>query len=672
MAVANVKLLDPRSADRRLDRYELIGEIASGGMATVYLARLSGVGGFQRLVAIKRLHPHLAGDPEFVEMFLDEARLAASIHHPQVVPIIEVGVSRAGYYLVMEYIEGATLAHLMGRAAATGTRLPRAIVVRNILDILAGLHAAHELLDVEGQLAGLVHRDVSPQNLLVGVDGTARITDFGVAKASARLSTTRAGKLKGKLAYMSPEQTEGAVLDRRADIFAMGIVLWEALTGLRLFRADTEAATLARILNRPIPAVSAVCPDVPHAFDEVCAKALERPPANRYQTSADMADALERAARRAAATASYDSAIASARDVATYVQALIGPELVAQRESLRAWTAQAESNAALVVQTTSQITVRVSLDPERAPSSDDLPTLENLVEDELAADTVVAAEHNPVSVGIPSTEPQRTPRVFPPPVPRPRPTLRGLSEPPPPGDGSVQASKIISVGVLPTPPPPAGMGAPSPAETSQNVEILRLDPSDMLETQQMLARGRELSPESVTNVLPSRPVAQRTLASSGYPQVAELLAPEPAPSIAPVRQEETRRRYVVLSAIGGILLGGYLMWTFLWPLANVRQETAPTGTSGAVPAVVSPPAPETATPAAEAPPEAEPAAEAPSAEPAADEAAAEEPSADEPKSPKKGPKKKGAATGTTGTTEPTSKPTASAKPGGDDLSNPYK
>src|SRR3954470_13770502 len=172
-----VKLLDPADAKRRLDRYELIGELAAGGMATVYLARLAGVGGFQRFVAIKRLHPHLANEQEFVEMFLDEARLAASIHHPNVVPILEVGTSDRGYYLVMEYIEGDTLARLLARAATIRERIPVPIVIRIVLDSLAGLHAAHELKDDQDTTLELVHRDVSPQNILVGVNGTARITD---------------------------------------------------------------------------------------------------------------------------------------------------------------------------------------------------------------------------------------------------------------------------------------------------------------------------------------------------------------------------------------------------------------------------------------------------------------------------------------------------------------
>ncbi|MFO0617840.1 MAG: protein kinase [Polyangiaceae bacterium] len=345
--MAKVKLLDPSDPRRKLDRYELIGEIATGGMATVFLARLGGVGGFQRFVAIKRLHPHLANEEEFVEMFLDEARLAALIHHPNVVPILEVGVTDAGYYIVMEYVEGDTLSKIVARSMSGGKMVPRPILMRMLLDTLAGLHAAHDLCDDRGQLLGLVHRDVSPQNVLVGVDGSSRITDFGVARATARLTSTGSGKLKGKLAYMAPEQTRGDELDRRTDLFAAGIITWECLVGRRLFKADTEAATLSRILVDPIRAPSSVNSDVPKAFDGVVLRALDREASKRFQNAADMADALEQAAI-AAAKGGPEPGIASARDVKAYVQAILGQEIGAQRESVRAWLAQTDSGHAKI------------------------------------------------------------------------------------------------------------------------------------------------------------------------------------------------------------------------------------------------------------------------------------------------------------------------------------
>ncbi|MEZ4224898.1 MAG: protein kinase [Polyangiaceae bacterium] len=331
------KLIDVRLEGRQhIDRYELVAEIASGGMATVFLARLSGMGGFQKFVAIKRLHPHLAGEREFVEMFLDEARLAAGIHHPNVVSILEVGASDRGYYLVMEYIEGDTLARLLARAATSGQRLPRGVALKILLDTLTGLHAAHELKDEMGQPTELVHRDVSPQNVLVGLDGICRITDFGVARAASRLSATRVGQLKGKIAYMAPEQAMGkSDIDRRADVFAAGIVLWEVLAGRRLFKSENEAATLSRVLTEPIPHVSEVAPDVPRAVGDVAAKALERDPAARYPSCAHFADALER-------SATDSDKLATGRELAAYVSEVIGNEIAQQREAVRAWLARSE------------------------------------------------------------------------------------------------------------------------------------------------------------------------------------------------------------------------------------------------------------------------------------------------------------------------------------------
>jgi serine/threonine-protein kinase len=334
--VVAARLFEPEKGRQRVDRYELIGEIASGGMATVYLARLTGVGGFQRFVAMKRLHPHLAGEAEFVEMFLDEARLAAGIHHPNVVPILEVQASPIGYYLVMEYIEGDTLARLLARSASKGQRLPAPIVLRVMLDTLAGLHAAHELRDDQGAPVHLVHRDVSPQNVLVGSDGVARITDFGVARAASRLNATRVGQLKGKIAYMAPEQAAGVEeLDRRADVFSAGIVVWEALASRRLFKAENEAATLSRVMSEPVKALHEVVPTISKELSAAVARALDRDRDRRYASSAQFADALEAAAHGR-------DGIASGRDLAAYVREIMGQDIEQQRDAVRAWLARSE------------------------------------------------------------------------------------------------------------------------------------------------------------------------------------------------------------------------------------------------------------------------------------------------------------------------------------------
>jgi eukaryotic-like serine/threonine-protein kinase len=343
------KLFEPGSSRQRVDRYELVGEIASGGMATVYLARLGGVGGFQRFVAMKRLHPHLQGEKEFVEMFLDEARLSAGIHHPNVVSILEVGASPVGYYLVMEYVEGDTLARILARAASHGKRIPTPITMRIVLDTLHGLHGAHELKDDHGVNVELVHRDVSPQNVLVGVDGIARITDFGVARATSRLTITRVGQLKGKLAYMAPEQAQGEQIDRRADVFSAGVLIWETLAGKRLFKADNEAATLQRVMNDPIPDLRRIAPHLSRELAAVVAKGLERDPNQRFRTALEFADALE-------AVALERDGIADSRDVAAFVKDMLGQEIEAQREAVRAWIARSEPS-------------QVALSPPMAPSS---------------------------------------------------------------------------------------------------------------------------------------------------------------------------------------------------------------------------------------------------------------------------------------------------------------
>jgi serine/threonine-protein kinase len=268
-------------AGRQLGRYEILTQLASGGMASVYIARAQGVAGFERLVAIKVLHPHLAYEQEFISMFLDEARLAARIRHMNVVPTLDISDSPGdGYFLVMEYIEGNHLGALLGRAAKKGERLPRPFVCRVLVDTLQGLGAAHRLTDEHGRPLKLVHRDVSPHNILIGTDGIARLTDFGVAKADVRMASTRAGQFKGKLSYMAPEQASSNETDQRSDLFSVGIILWESLTGRRLFKGESNAATLNKLLNDTIARPSELWPDL-EPFDDVVMKALSRNPEGR-------------------------------------------------------------------------------------------------------------------------------------------------------------------------------------------------------------------------------------------------------------------------------------------------------------------------------------------------------------------------------------------------------
>ena len=283
-------------APREVGRYRIICEIARGGMATVYLAHLGGLGGFHRLVAIKLLHPHLAGETEFVNMFLDEARLVASLQHPNVVPTLDVDQTDDNYYLVMEYVEGVPLTYLLRDYARRGERIPRGVTLRVMLDALAGLDAAHELRGADGEALGVVHRDVSPQNILVGLNGRSCILDFGIARARQRLTNTRVGQMKGKLAYMAPEQVKGKGVDRRVDVFAAGIVLWEALSGRRLFYGTNEADTLTYVMNGEIPSLRESVPDLPEELEAVVFKALERDPEKRYPSAKAFAEELEKVA----------------------------------------------------------------------------------------------------------------------------------------------------------------------------------------------------------------------------------------------------------------------------------------------------------------------------------------------------------------------------------------
>lgn len=310
-------------APLRLGNYEPLLELASGGMATVYAARQLGAAGFERLVVVKRVHRHLLGNREFFDMFRDEARIAALIHHPNVVAVSDVVETDAELLLVMEYVEGSSLSTLRSAARESNVTFPVRVSTRIAYDALAGLHAAHEATDMRGSRLDIVHRDVSPQNVLVGVDGSSRVIDFGIAKARHRLTETKSGSLKGKYSYMAPEQTRGQPVDRRTDIFAWGIVLHELLTGERLFRGENEFDTMRRIWEAPIPNPSTVNPDVPPLLDQVVQRALARNPDERFAIATDVLDALEKAA-----------SLGTHREVAAFVERAAGVRLGERRKAL--------------------------------------------------------------------------------------------------------------------------------------------------------------------------------------------------------------------------------------------------------------------------------------------------------------------------------------------------
>ena len=284
---SDTRALEPANEPRvpqAIGRYWIYDEIAAGGMATVHLGRLVGPAGFTRTVAIKRLHPQFAKDDEFSSMFLDEARIAARIRHPNALTALDVVAVKGELYIVMDYIHGESLGKLL-----RGGPLPLAVASSINTQALLGLHAAHEATDDRGVPLSIVHRDVSPQNILVGVDGVARVVDFGIAKAASRVHTTQAGKIKGKLSYMSPQQVQSEDVDRRADIFAAGVVLWESVVGRKLLaRGD---ATITRVLNwQGIPPEDLTL--VPGFLQPIVQKALAREPSERFATAREMAIAL--------------------------------------------------------------------------------------------------------------------------------------------------------------------------------------------------------------------------------------------------------------------------------------------------------------------------------------------------------------------------------------------
>jgi eukaryotic-like serine/threonine-protein kinase len=277
-----------------LGRYELLAPVAKGGMAQVWIARMTGTRGFTKTVAIKTMLPNISEDPLFEEMFLDEASLASRVRHPNAVEIMDLGEDAGILYLVMEWIDGEPLSVLIKQTATSGG-IPRHLAVRIVMQSCAGLHAAHELKDEQGASVGLVHRDVSPQNILTSYDGVVKVVDFGVAKATGRASAaTSAGQLKGKVPYMSPEQASGGEIDRRTDVFAMGILLYMMTTGKHPFRKENEAQTLLAICSdAPVVKPSSFLPDYPPELETVLLKSLAKSAEDRFQTASEMQRALD-------------------------------------------------------------------------------------------------------------------------------------------------------------------------------------------------------------------------------------------------------------------------------------------------------------------------------------------------------------------------------------------
>jgi serine/threonine-protein kinase len=426
-------------------RYEPILKLAAGGMATVWVGTARGALGFRQLVAIKRPHPHLLLNPRFRSELVAEARLASMIRHANVVDVRDVAIEEESLSLVMDYIEGASLGELLvaasKRGAGADSRLPARVAVRVVRDACAGLHAAHELVDERDRPVGLVHRDVSPQNVLVGTDGIARVTDFGVAKfARKHMQSTTDGSLKGKLAYMAPEYVRGETIDRRFDVFAMGVVLWEALSGKRCFRGENEAETLRRVLDVMPDPVSTFAPEL-GPLDAVVACALAKEPSARFQNAAAMGAALE-------AAAASTGLLGGHTEVATTLTELLGAEITERRALIRTKLANEPSVASLMGPSAVRLRGPELLSVGAGPATtQDGPNARTI---RTGPPSAIATSD--ASVGLPSMEPMNRTDAAPA-VARqgglggtPGPTL--ASAPPCVGPGSPMAT-------MPVAPPPA-------------------------------------------------------------------------------------------------------------------------------------------------------------------------------------------------------------------------
>lgn len=312
-----------------LGKHQLLHRLAVGGMAEIYLARATGIEQFEKLLVLKRMLPQYAGDHRFIRMFLDEARLAATLSHPNIAHVYDIGGGNGHYYFTMEYVHGQDLAAVLQASSAAGEMVPLAHALTIVAGVAAGLHAAHDRRGTDGALLGVVHRDVSPSNVLVGYDGCVKVVDFGIAKLAAQDGKTRTGGFVGKARYSSPEHVQGQPLDRRSDLFSLGIVLFELTCGRRPFDGDSDFAAMQAIVGGEPPRPSELVPGYPPALEDIVLRALRRGRDARFATAQELQLALEDFARQA------QIALSSAA-LSAYMSALFDGKVSAWREARRA------------------------------------------------------------------------------------------------------------------------------------------------------------------------------------------------------------------------------------------------------------------------------------------------------------------------------------------------
>jgi serine/threonine-protein kinase len=390
-------------------------------MASVQVAQLRGPSGFSRPVAVKRLHPHLARDPSFAALFLEEARLSARIAHANVVATLDVIEQPDEIAVVMEYIHGESLAGLLRLARERATPVPHAVATNLLVGVLHGLHAAHETRSEQGEPLGIVHRDVSPENILVGSDGIARISDFGIAKATGRTRITPSGELKGKLGYMAPEQYDGREIDRRVDVYGASVVLWEALAGRPLFTGASDAQLVHAVLSASIAPPSVLAPDVPPALDRLVLQGLSRDPEQRFGSARQMALALE-----------HEIGLATQSQVTDWLHDLAGELLQERSRTLAQLRAHAESDAAPAHGT--RRVVRAARAPSAGSAEHHAPTSAHMAQ---SGTRLTRAKHVfalAVVIALPGAWLASGLQEAPPAAPSPAPTAQQLGAVPTPRD----------------------------------------------------------------------------------------------------------------------------------------------------------------------------------------------------------------------------------------------
>ncbi len=453
----------PRLEATRLGSYEILRKIARGGMAELFLARTRGPEGFEKLVVLKKILPNHAENPKFVRLFLDEAKLAATLDHPNIAHVYDMGTVDGNYFFTMEYVHGQDVRTTLRRTSRLGEKFPLEHAIQIGRNIAAALHYAHERRRPDGTLLDIVHRDVSPSNILISYDGAVKLVDFGVAKAATSTVKTRTGTLKGKISYMSPEQAKGAPIDRRSDIYSLGIVLWELVTTSRLYKTDNDLATIQMIINSKPQLPSQLRADCPAELERIVMKVLSVELAARYQTAEELQLDLEELARELKLKQ-------SAVSLRAHMQVLFDAEI-------KAWLDAQASGVTLtehVGGTTADMTTPVSEseleyldeDEEEEPSTIEPPTSLQPTAGQLAATEVMPAQAEPIApqpsvmVGRVDHTPYRV-DLRPPTGPVRAPTPMPVAPPPPP---------LIAARANPTPFPVAPMewrpstGVPTPGE----------------------------------------------------------------------------------------------------------------------------------------------------------------------------------------------------------------